>query len=168
MSSWSISPDRLVGLSSSAGRLKSEGAQLLYWKCPPISVWLFPPLFNCAPPPFGGGHKQKWEGAKNGSPFPDACHKNKIIFVNMLFACLSYTTIESCRPTTQSCLNWNDTNSNACISYIDYPIFLIFYSHVLGWCENMPAKFQVIRLSQQLWYGDLNLMNKKTSVQYSL
>jgi hypothetical protein len=38
----------------------------------------------------------------------------------------------------------NDTNSNSYISDTDYPIFVIFYSHVLGECKNMPPNFQAI------------------------
>ena len=38
-----------------------------------------------------------------------------------------------------------------------HPIFLIFYSNVLGWCKNMSAEFKVIRLSQLRDTAILNL-----------
>ena len=58
--------------------------------------------------------------------------------------CVQWQWHGLCAYISTPCLNWNDTNSNAYISYMDYKIFLIFYSHVLGWCKNMCAKFQAI------------------------
>ena len=61
-------------------------------------------------------------------------HQNEDILVAALCKSSIYYTLSQ----------KNDTNSNTYISFMDYPIFIIFYSQVLGVSEIMSAKFKAI------------------------
>ena len=58
---------------------------------PPI---LFGPPHFLTVPPHLEGHKQKVGGHKNDSPFLMHVMETKLVYVNIWFACLSYTTID--------------------------------------------------------------------------